>query len=183
VITIWIQIKQVEAANKQAKLTLEGIKEASKQQFYLALEPRIGEVISNEAVEKFLQRFPHGSLTDEPNLTRYALEALNEQEFLARLSGAIERFKIPLDQRFRRQALFKALDMLCSTSSAEQALQFKNAIQSQIHDESARMLIITASAERDGTTLRIFGRLGIDFNVLNDSQPVADKLASLYLKT
>ena len=50
----------------------------------------------------------------------------------------------------------------------------------QIHDESARMLIIKALAERDGETLKIFGRIGISFDVLNEVQDLADELKRRY---
>jgi hypothetical protein len=66
------------------------------------------------------------------------------------MAEVLKRFNIPVSDRIRRQALFKALDQLCSSSAPD---QFRQALQSQIHDESARMLIIKALAEQDGETL------------------------------
>jgi Domain of unknown function (DUF4062) len=146
---------------------LEGSGEAENQQHFQSLEPRIGEVISDEKVEQ-MRFFDIGEwIKALPPIT--TLRDLEEDAFLQRLAEPLQGMGSLLKERFRRQALFKSLARLVSSSNPEQRERFIEALQSQIHDESAKMLIIKSLAEQDGETLRNYARIGMDFDVLNEA--------------
>src|SRR5258708_12714095 len=170
------EFAQIAAESALLKEQLKAAEDTSKRLSFQQLERRVGEVISNERLNEFIPNFPFGALAGEPRLAQAALRMLTDDEFLAHVSNVLGRFNIPLSERFRRQALFRNLDELCSSSKPEQAQLFYGELQSQIHDASARMLTIKALAEQDKGTLHIFGRFGITFNVLNDAQDLADEL-------
>ena len=73
----------------------------------------------------FYDRFPRGTLAKDPRLTHSSLSPLTEKEFLACMVDALLPFNIALGDRFRRQKLFKTLDKLISSSSEDQAQQFR----------------------------------------------------------
>jgi hypothetical protein len=89
----------------------------------------------------------------------------------------LEPAQIPPGGELRRQRLFNALDQLCSSSPPDQAELFRESLRTQIHDDAARMLILKTLAEGNGGTLRIFGRLGIEFFVLSEYGDLAGELA------
>jgi hypothetical protein len=170
------EFAQIAAESSLLKEQLKAAEDSSKRQSFQQLERRVGEVISNERLNEFIHNFPFGALAGEARLTQAALRTLTDDELLAHVSDVLRPFNIPLGERFRRQALFRNLDELCSSSKAEQARLFYGELQSQIHDASARMLIIKSLAEQDKGTLSIFGRFGITFDVLNDAQGLANEL-------
>ncbi len=170
------EFAKIATENTLLRDQLRVAENSSKRDSFKELERRVGEVISNERLSEFIPRFRLGTLSGDSRLTKSVLMPLTDDEFLRHVSEVLKPFNIPLGERIRRQALYKNLNYLCSSSAPDQARLFYGELQSQIHDESARMLIVKALAEQDKETLYIFGRFGISFNVLNEAQDLADEL-------
>jgi hypothetical protein len=81
------------------------------------------------------------------------------------------------NDRFRRVSLFRGLERLLSSCDEFQKEMFKDALAAQIHDEAAKMIIIESLAEADAETLKIYGRLGINFAVLNEFPRLSTELS------
>lgn len=105
----------------------------------------------------------------------YANES--DEEFLRHESDSLRPLRIPQHDRFRRVSLFRGLDRLIGSCDEFQREMFKDALKAQVHDQAARMLIIKSLAESDADTLRIYGRLGINFAVLNELPRLSEELA------
>lgn len=155
---------------------LERGNEAENQQHFQSLEPRVGEVISNERLIEFRDRFNLGAwATATPPIA--SLKDVEDAVFLERLAVTFQPFRgLPLGERHRRQALFRALARLIAFSTAVQSERFREVLQSQIHDASAAMLIVKSLAEQDGETLRNYAGIGMNFDVLNEAQDLANEL-------
>jgi hypothetical protein len=174
--------RQVEAANEQVKVTLNGIEKAARYQHFLALEPRVGEVISNDEIAEFNRHVPSDDSAFGPwfrveaEIQDYTQET--DSQFLTRFSEALlsEYPQIPRSDKFRRRHLFFALDRVYSGALQSEKVILGELLKSQIHDKAARMLIIKALAEKDEDTLRIFAKVGIAFDVLNEAPALVSEL-------
>jgi hypothetical protein len=175
--TIWVQIDQLKTID-------EGQRDAAKQAHYFSLSQRVGEVISDPEINRLAASFryyrqldhvvPAGqSLPKDPeSLVRNLSQQLAAQKPL--------HLQIPVHDGFRRRKLFRAIEKLLDSCSAFQRELFKDSLNAQIHDEAARMLILKSLAESDERTLAIFGKLGIQFSVLNEVPEVAERLTSAF---
>jgi hypothetical protein len=105
----------------------------------------------------------------EPGIPNIVSQSNSDSKFLQLVSELFQKYQVPVNDRFRRQALFRALQKLFSSSSDFQRQLFKDALNAQIHDQAAWMIILKSLAEADGETLRIYGELGISFDALHQS--------------
>jgi hypothetical protein len=168
---------QVEATIRQAQIADKTNRDAARQDLFLALSQRVGEVISELEIGR-MPPVPQSLLEGlEMGLraTGYADES--DEEFLRHESHSVRSLRIPEHDRFRRVSLFRGLDRLIGSCDEFQREMFKDALKAQIHDQAARMLIIKSLAESDAETLRIYGRLGMNFAVLNELPKLSEELA------
>jgi hypothetical protein len=156
---------QVAATIRQAEIADKTNRDAARQGLFLALSQRVGEVISDSEIAR-MPPIPPPVLEIGLRVSGYSDES--DEEFLGRESRPLRSSNIPAHDRFRRVSLFRGLDRLISNCDEFQQEMFKDALKAQIHDQAARMLIIKSLAEADTETLRIYGRLGLDFAVLNE---------------
>jgi hypothetical protein len=168
---------QVAATIRQAEIADETNRDAARQGLFLALSQRVGEVIADPEIEK-MPSMPQGFVESiERGLREPGCSNESDDEFLGYESNALSSFDIPKHDRFRRQSLFRGLDRLIGSCDGFQQDMFKDALKAQIHDRAAKMLIIKSLAEADKETLKIYGRLGLDFAVLNELPKLSEELA------
>jgi hypothetical protein len=170
---------QVEASIEQGKIADQTNKDSTPQGLFLALSQRVGEVISDLEINKMPPLQP---LILEIGLRETQYREETDEEFLACEAKALRAVKIPQHDRFRRQSLFRALDQLLLSCNDFQRELFKLALTAQIHDSAARMLIIKSLAEADLETFRIYGNLGINFEVLNEFPSLSKELTRRFSK-
>jgi len=178
--TIWVQIDQLKTID-------EGQRHPAKQAHYLSLSQRVGEVISDLEIHRLAESFRYYHQLDF--VFRAGQSLPKDPESLVRnLSQQLAALKplyleIPVHDGFRRRKLFRAIEKLLDSCSAFQGELFKDSLNAQIHDEAARILILKSLAEGDERTLAIFGKLGIQFSVLNEVSEVAGLLAGAFPET
>ena len=153
---------QATAAREQTDAT-------ARQNLFLSLSQRVGEVISNEELSKMPRNTAF--LEDvEPGMPNIISQSDSDSKFLELMARQLhDQHGVPVNDRFRRQALFRALQKLFSSSPEFQRKLFKDALNAQIHDQAAWMIILKSLAEADGETLRIYSELGISFDALHQS--------------
>jgi len=167
---------QVEAAIRQAQIADKTNRDGARQGLFLALSQRVGEVISDLEIGRMPQ-VPQGLLESvEMGLRATGYTNESDEEFLRQESHSLRPLGIPHHDRFRRVSLFRGLDRLIGSCDDFQREMFKDALKAQIHDQAARMIIIKSVAESDAETLRIYGRLGINFAVLNELPQLSAEL-------
>lgn len=187
-------ISQVEAANqqiaisnRQAELADQTNKDASRQALFVALSQRVGEVISDPEIGKLpaIREAPvNGSFSFKETVNgqlEYKVFGMADDEFLQFASQSLElgvgtSQAIPQHDRFRRQSLFRALRSLLSGSTGFQRQLFIDALNAQIHDKAARMLMIKSLVELDRETLQTYAWLGMKFDVLNEFPILVNEL-------
>jgi hypothetical protein len=171
-------LDQVKISNRQALIADQTNKDTSRQALFVALSQRVGEVISDDEIRKM------PAIREAPVNGRLSLRDTVDGQLVLRISGmsnddflgfASESLKlgpgtsqaIPLHDRFRRQSLFRALRSLLSDSTGFQKQLFIDALNAQIHDEAARMLIFKSIVELDRETLKTYAWLGIKFDLVH----------------
>ena len=165
--------RQAATSNLQAQIANETRKGVARQALFLALTQRVGEVISNEELQKFTMP-PHECF--EFGLRQQGYQNQTDAQFVNYAANALKGQNIPVHDRVRRQSLFRGLDKLLMSCSNFQRDLLGDALRAQIHDSTARMLIVKSVAEADHETLRLYGKLGIDFFVLNECPNFAAEL-------
>ncbi len=159
--TIWVQIDQLKTIE-------EGQRDTAKQAHFLMLEKRVGEVIGDSEINYLKKRCPHANYKLDHWFQNVLPEADLDltQELFRRLG------ELP--------AINRAIKNLLDDCSPFQKNLFKDSLNAQIHDEAARMLILKSLAENDTETLAVFGRLGIQFSVLNEIPEIARRLTRAF---
>ncbi len=152
---------QAAAAREQTDAT-------ARQNLFLSLSQRVGEVISDLEISRMPRNSAFLQLV-EPGIPQIISRSDSDSKFLDLISKLLRSYQVPVNDRFRRQALFRALQKLFSSSSGFQRELFRDALNAQIHDQAAWMIILKSLAEADGETLRIYGELGISFDALHQS--------------
>jgi hypothetical protein len=156
---------------------------AERQNLFLSLEQSLTDVITNNRQLRFVM-FPRQLL--EMGLRQPGYQEESNADFVKHSSIAVKNWEIPLQNRFQRQRLFRNLARLFLESAARQRASFEAALSSKIDDTSARLLIMQSIAENDLETLRAYGVIGIDYNVLNEFPKFAaeeKRLAALEKKS
>lgn len=174
--TIWVQIDQLKIIN-------DGQRQEARQALYLSLSQRVGEIIGDSEIESTAKSMlSHGVGFHGLEIVFVPGQKLLEEAraLIADLSAKLQGKGVPVHQRFRRQRLFLAIEKLLDSCSAFQRELYKDALNAQIHDDAARMLIVKSLAESDERTIRIFGAIGMDFSVLNEVPEVADQLTRAF---
>jgi len=133
--------EQVEVSQHQAKIADEAVRVSAQQALFLSLSQRVGEVISDLEIS----RMPRNSafLKDvEPGMPRIISQSDSDSKFLELMARLLNgQYGVPVNQRFRRQALFRALKKLFASSSDD-------ALNAQIHDQAAWMIILNLWPKR-----------------------------------
>jgi hypothetical protein len=164
---------QVKVSQRQAEIASEATASSARQALFLSLSDHVGEVISDPEIAKV----PGNLLPSvEPGIPDIVSKSGSDSEFLKLVAELFSHYTVPIHDRFRRQALFRALEKLVSSSSDFQKQLFKDALNAQIHDRAAWMIIIKSLAEADVETMRIYGELGISFEVLHASPSLRDEV-------
>lgn len=179
-----IQIISVLALLYQLWKTPRDKRQELNQEHFFSLLPRVGEVISPERVQSFLNYMTQereGRIRSElSDRTKQFTEfPRSNPEFLKLLSDLLGH-AFPQSDRFRRRNLFFALDRLRDVADAKRRPLLVHALQSQVHDEAARFLILQAVKEMDEEVLNVFVRFGIPFNTINQLPEVRDELKRRY---
>jgi hypothetical protein len=146
---------------------------AARRGLFSSLSQSLDEVISDQELKRF--RMPPEQLF-ELGLRHTQYEKETDAEFLRYSAHALKSWEIPVDDRFRRQKLFRSLADLLSASSESQRKLFEAGLAAKIRDAAARMLIVKSVAENDLETLRAYGAIGMNFAVLNECPKFAAEL-------